>query len=256
MPDIGPPSSSTETSALRTFRANRAELSDTLKRLSTGERINRGADDPAGLITSENLRGVLAALDAESQQLQRTDTVVTTADAALGEVSDLLVEAEALAVANAGDGLSSEERAANQAQIDSIVQSVNRIASTTSFNGTPLLDGSATVEAGEAAVAIESVSVEPVGEGAEAQEAIAAARESVASLRGRLGAFSRYTIGSRLEALSVATENIAAAESQVRDTDYARETGILARNELLDATSLAALDVSNVMRGNVIDLLG
>ena len=91
--------------------------------------------------------------------------MVTTADAALAEVSNLLIEAESLAIANANTGgLSDAERLANQMQIDSILSSVNRIAGSTTFAGQQLLDGSATVTAGGGSVTIDSVSTGNLGE--------------------------------------------------------------------------------------------
>src|SRR5687767_9682481 len=129
--------------AQRYQRLNPMKLAGSLQKLATGYRINRGADDPAGLIASEQLRGTLAALEAELRMLERTDHQAATADGALGEVSDMLVEARGLAVANANDaGLSDLEKQANQAQIDSILVSVDRVSRSTSFNGTKLLDGS------------------------------------------------------------------------------------------------------------------
>ncbi|MCP3904658.1 MAG: hypothetical protein GY715_13610 [Planctomycetes bacterium] len=258
MNDLGPLGMSpSPLGALRTHVTARNALRDTLERLATGKRINRGRDDPAGLITSENLRAALASLDAESRRLERADHVAATADAALGEISDLLVEAEGLVVANANEAaLSPEEREANQMQIDAVVASVNRIASTAGFNGQRLLDGSLTVEAGGGSVIVDDMTLGPIGEGADALAKLAGHRSKVSSLRGELGSFSRYTIGSRLAALSVATENMAAAESQIRDTDYGLETANLARDQMLVKTSLAAIGLVNSARANILDLLG
>ncbi|MHC5115296.1 MAG: flagellin [Planctomycetota bacterium] len=256
--DIGPLGSGfTPLAALRAHQTASNSLRDTLERLATGKRINRGRDDPAGLITSENLRAALASLDAESRRLERMDHVVATADAALGEISDLLVEAEGLVVANANEaGVTPEEREANQMQIDAIVGSINRIASTSSFNGENLLDGSLTVESGGTSVTVDDVTLGPIGEGEAALAALSDHRTNVAALRGELGSFSRYTIGSRLAALSVATENMAAAESQIRDTDYGLETANLARDQLLVKSSLKAIGLVNSARTNILDLLG
>ena len=119
-----------------------------LQRVSTGQRINRAADDPSGLIASENLRAVLADLEAESDSLQRVDHVASTADAAIGEMSDLLTEARGLAVAAANTaGVSDEERQALQMELDSVISSIDRMAQSTSFNGDRLLDGTATLTA-------------------------------------------------------------------------------------------------------------
>ena len=117
-------------------------LTTSLERLSTGLRINRGSDDPAGLIASENLRAEKAAITAAIGNAERADQVVNIAEGGLIEVSNLLTELESLVDSTANDaGLSAEEKEANQLQIDSILQTIDRIANSTSFQGTKLLNG-------------------------------------------------------------------------------------------------------------------
>ncbi len=119
------------------------QLSQSLQRLSTGLRINRGADDPAGLIASEVLRGEKAAISAAIGNAERADQFVNVAEGGLQEVNALLVEVQSLVGQSANDaGLSTEEKEANQLQIDNILQTIDRIASTTSFQGSKLLNGS------------------------------------------------------------------------------------------------------------------
>lgn len=114
-----------------------------LERLSTGLRLNRGADDPAGLIVSERLRAELSGLDQGIRNAERASSVIATAEASLAEVSDLLNSIKALVVEAANSGaISTEEKKANQLQIDSAVESITRISNTTSFAGLKLLDGS------------------------------------------------------------------------------------------------------------------
>ncbi|MGD9692860.1 MAG: flagellin [Phycisphaerales bacterium] len=114
-----------------------------LQRLSTGLRINRGADDPAGLIVSERLRSELSGIGQGINNAERASSVISTAEAALTEVSDLLSSIRALVVEAANSGaVSQEEKRANQLQIDSAIDSITRIANTTSFAGLKLLDGS------------------------------------------------------------------------------------------------------------------
>jgi flagellin len=118
-------------------------LNKSLERLSTGFRINRGSDDPAGLIASEKLRSEKATLAAAIGNAERAEQVVNVAEGGLQEVQNLLLEVQSLVTSSANDaGLSSEERDANQLQIDQILQTIDRIASTTSFQGTKLLNGS------------------------------------------------------------------------------------------------------------------
>ncbi|MBL8746712.1 MAG: flagellin [Phycisphaerae bacterium] len=119
------------------------ELQTRLQRLSTGLRINRGADDPAGLITSERLRTELRGLEQGIKNAERASSVISTTEGSLSEVSELLNSIKALTVeaANTG-GISREEVQANQLQIDSAIESISRIANTASFAGLKLLNGS------------------------------------------------------------------------------------------------------------------
>lgn len=117
-------------------------LTQSLERLSTGLRINRGADNPAGLIASENLRSEKASISAAIGNAERADQVVNIAEGGLQEINSLLLEVQSLVGQSANDaGLSQEEREANQLQIDSILQTIDRIAAATSFQGTKLLNG-------------------------------------------------------------------------------------------------------------------
>ncbi len=119
------------------------QLSTTMEHLSTGLRISRGKDDPAGLIVSERLRTEISAVSQAISNTQRAKLIVATAEGALDEVSSLLkdIQAKIVEAANKG-GFSDEEIEANQLQIDSAIDSITRIANTTTFAGRKLLDGS------------------------------------------------------------------------------------------------------------------
>lgn len=119
------------------------DLITRLQRLSTGLRINRGADDPAGLIVSERLRSELQGLQKAISNSERASSVISTTEGYLAEVADMLNSVRGLVVeaANTG-GLSREEIEANQLQIDSAIESITRIANTASFAGLQLLNGS------------------------------------------------------------------------------------------------------------------
>jgi flagellin len=119
------------------------DLNSALTRLSTGLRINSGADDPAGLIASEALRSEITGLNKAISNTRRASQIISTADSALGQVSSLLNDIRGLVVEAANSGaLSKQEIAANQLQIDSSLEAINRIAQTTTFQGRKLLDGS------------------------------------------------------------------------------------------------------------------
>ncbi len=126
----------------RILAAQNERLNTSLTRLSTGLRINSGKDDPAGLIASEDLRTEKVAITAAIDNVQRAANIVSVAEGGLDEVNKLLTELESLIDRSANEaGISSEERDANQLQIDAILESINRIASSTEFQGRKLLSG-------------------------------------------------------------------------------------------------------------------
>ncbi len=128
--------------AITRLGTNNADLQLRLERLSTGLRVNRGKDDPAGLIASEALRSEIRALGQSIDNSARAINVLSTAEGALNEVSSLLLSIRELIVSTANEGaLTSEEVSANQLEIDAIISSIDRIAQNTTFGGLGLLDG-------------------------------------------------------------------------------------------------------------------
>jgi flagellin len=129
--------------AQRGLARSQKSLSETLQRLSSGLRINRGADDPAGLIASETLRSEISGVHQAIDNSSRASNVIATAEGALQEVASLLLNIKDLVVEAANTGaLSPDEIAANQLQIDSAVESITRISNTTTFAGLHLINGS------------------------------------------------------------------------------------------------------------------
>jgi len=128
--------------AQRALARNTESTSQSLQRLSTGLQINSGKDDPAGLIASENLRQEQTGITTAISNAQRAGNVIGTAEGGLSEVSGLLNQLQGLVgqSANSG-GLSTDESAANQSQVDTILSTINRIAGSTNFNGEKLLNG-------------------------------------------------------------------------------------------------------------------
>ncbi len=128
--------------AINKLVANNTDLSTRLERLSSGLRINTGKDDPAGLIASEVLRSEMAGLKAGIDNSTRASNVIATAEGALNEISALLIDIKGLLVTTANTGaLSDEEVDANQLQVDSAINSIQRIANATEFEGMKLLNG-------------------------------------------------------------------------------------------------------------------
>lgn len=129
--------------AQRNLSSANEDLGIRLQRLSTGLKINRGADDPAGLIVSERLRTEISGVSQAVDNIERASNVIATAEGALSEISALLISMKSLVIEAANTGaFSREEIEANQLQIDSAIDSITRIANTTSFAGLKLLNGS------------------------------------------------------------------------------------------------------------------
>ena len=128
--------------AQRTLTQNQTNLGQSLERLSTGLRINRGKDDPAGLIASQRLDSETKSLNAAIGNANRADQVVNIAEGGLNEVSGLLTELQGLVTNSANTaGISDDEKKANQLQIDSILQTIDRVSGSTAFQGKRLLNG-------------------------------------------------------------------------------------------------------------------
>ncbi len=128
--------------AQRTLRQTHRDLQVSLERLSSGLRINRGADDPAGLINSENLRAEIAGVERAIGNSERAVSIIATTEGALNEVASLLIDVQGLIVEIANDaGMSGDEKRANQLQVDSAIESITRIANTATFAGRKLLNG-------------------------------------------------------------------------------------------------------------------
>ncbi len=128
--------------AIHRLAANQADLKTRLERLSSGLRINRGRDDPAGLIASETLRNEMRGISQAIENSQRAINVISTAEGALNEISSLLLDIRGLIIHAANLGANSEEELkADQLQIDSIIEAIDRIANTTQFGGQKLING-------------------------------------------------------------------------------------------------------------------
>lgn len=152
-----------------------SSLTESLTRLSTGLRINTGKDDPAGLIASENLRSDITSIKRAISNTDRANQVIATADSALGQVSSLLNDIRGLVTESANNGaLSQEQIDANQLQVDSSLEALNRIAQTTTFQGRRLLDGSLDFlsNSGANPTAISNVQIDQANLGATGQVAV------------------------------------------------------------------------------------
>ena len=270
---------------------NDKQLSKSIERLSSGQKINRGADGPASLVISEGMRAQIGSLQQAADNNEAAISLVQTAEGALNEVSKLLVDMRQRAVSAANLGINDQNSVnASQKEIENALEAIDRISNNTQFGSKNLLDGSALDADGNPLVSfqigankgqIASVSLPNVatnqlatgvsndsgfssladldvttGKGAEdAMGVIDKAIEEIAVARGDLGAFQKNTLESNLTSLRIASENMTAAESSIRDADMAVELAAFTRNQIMTQSATAQLAQANAMPKNVMALL-
>ncbi len=245
---------------------SRNDLNATLQRLATGRKINSGRDDPAGLISSEHISAELRALEAETRALQRQDSNARIAEGHTSQLSTLLGELNGLVVASANTaGLSDAEVQANQTQIDSIISSIGRVSgdAASSLQGINVPDGgSAEIEGLISGVqtAVSSITSGGTNDLASgnleaAQAAVKSAIADVATARGQIGSFQKYTVQTRLNSNMVAIENLSESRSRIADADYAVEMSNLTRSQILTTSGIKVLKIAQQQPRSVLALL-
>lgn len=224
-----------------------ADLQTSLTRLSTGLRINSGKDDPAGLIASEALRSDITSINKAISNTQRANQIIATADSALGQVSSLLNDIRGLVVEAANSGaLSDDEIAANQLQVDSSLEAINRIAQTTTFQGRKLLDGSLDFVSTIGAVSsVVDSSIDQANLGATGSVAIdveintaaqqATLNASSAAFTSAAAANTSSSVAARTHTLNIGGETLEIIGS------YDFENIELVQDDLLNATATASV---------------
>jgi len=237
------------------------DLTVRLQRLSTGLRINRGADDPAGLIVSERLRSEMNGIGQAIKNSERASSVIATTEGALTEVSDLLNSIKGLVVeaANSG-GVSREEIEANQLQIDSAIDSITRISNTASFAGLQLLNGSLDyLTSGLPTSAIAAANIHGANFGSNTSLPVSV--EVISSAQTASLFLSGNTAGSPGELLSSVSVEIAGTEG-VTTLSFVSGTAlsavVAAVNTLRDTTGVSAslVDPTDQTSGLTFNSLG
>ncbi|MCR4938312.1 MAG: flagellin [Lachnospiraceae bacterium] len=245
------------------------------EKLSSGYRVNRAADDAAGLAISEKMRRQMKGLTQASRNAQDGISCVQTAEGALGEVHDMLQRMNTLAVQASNDTMTTADRGYIDQEVQALVSEIDRVASTTTFNEQNLLNGSFTgknlqvgAESGQyIAISIVAMNSEGLGidattvsgsDNAKAEEAISTiklALAKVSSQRADLGAVQNR-IEHTIKNLDNVVENTTAAESQIRDTDMATEMVAFSNANILAQAGTSMLSQANQSNQNVLSLLG
>jgi flagellin len=259
--------------AYRNLSVNDNQMSKSLEKLSSGFRINRAADDAAGLAISEGLRSQVGGLKVASRNAQDGISVVQTAEGALTETHAILQRMRDLAV-QAGNAGSNDSNSLGdlQSEVTALNSELDRISTSTTFNNINLLDGSYTnkdfqvgyasgdtikVSIGKAdstALGVAGVDLTAAGGATAAITAIDTAVQSVSTSRANLGALQ-----NRFEhvtnSVNVAVENLSASESRIRDTDMAQEMVSFTRSQILSQAGTAMLGQANQAPQSVLQLL-
>lgn len=266
------------------YQTNNA-LSTSLERLSTGLRINHASDDAAGLGVSENLRAQVNGVQQAQRNAQDGIAALNIADGAANEVSSVLQRMRELAVQTSNDTLTSTERSYSQQEYAALQSEIDRIASSTNYNSMGLIssvsanrfgttgagsqlwiDANGTVGVDSITINIGTLTSTTLGVNAAATDlttqtdAVKAigfldtAIDSVNTMRANVGAYVNR-LQDAVNNLGVSETNQSAAESTIRDTDFASETTNYTKNQILMQSGMAMLAQANALPQSVLTLL-
>lgn len=241
-----------------------SELAKSMERLSSGLRINRAADDAAGLAISQKLTGQINGVDQAQRNAQDGVSLVQTAEGSLNEVHQMLQRVRELAVQYSNGTLSTSDQAAIQSEVNQLTSEINRIGSTAQFNGIYLLNSASTVTFQVGANDGEVIGVSTVSLGsavgtitlgaATTLSSIDAAINNVSAQRATFGAVQnrlQYT----LDNLSNYQENLTAAQSRIQDVDMASEMVNFTKHQILQQAGTSMLAQANQLPQSVLTLL-
>ena len=248
-----------------------ASLTNSLRRLSTGLRINSAADDAAGLAIASQMTAQLGADDQARRNIGASLSLAETAGSALGQVSDTLQRMRELAVQAANGTNSPSDRQALQEEFSQLGQSIDQLSAQTQFNGQNLLAGNFTAQvqsgpnagdsqllalgnASSAGLGIAGLDVTTAAGAASALSSIDQAISNVGSQQSAIGAV-QAGLTSATANLSGTYENLAAAKSRIADTDYAGESTNLVQAQVQRQAALKALSLYNANQAAVLGLL-
>ncbi len=266
------------------LNTNNSAVSKNLEKLSSGYKINRAGDDAAGLAISEKMRAQITGLETASKNAEDAVSLVQTAEGALTEVHSMLNRMVALATQSANGTYNSTNRNSMNEEVDQLKSEIDRILSTTNFNGKELFTKAAasnpiTFQVSESGVGSAQIGINlkvmdtstlkintlSIGgtAGSDSTDQVAArqtisvinaAIDKVSKLRGTFGAVQNR-LEHTLNNLAVSTENITASESRIRDVDMAKEMMSYTKNNILVQSAQAMLAQANQVPQSVLQLL-
>jgi flagellin len=262
--------------AHRLLSNTNAQLSKSMERLSSGLRINRAADDAAGLAVSEGMRSQIRGMNVASRNAQDGVSMVQVADGALSNVGDMLQRVRDLAVQASNGTLTDQQRGNLDTEVQQVLTEIGKTGTDTEFNGLKILAGSVATAASAVtlqvganasqniAFVIATVSASDLGISGIAVSTAASASAAIASLdaaintvttnRANLGAIQNR-LESTINRLGMTSENVQAAESRIRDADMASEMIDFTKNQILQQSGTAMLAQANQAPSSILSLL-
>lgn len=239
----------------RSINSNYLSLMKPLEKLASGLSINWASDGPAVLVISEQLRSQIASLNQEIENTSAMIGKYETASSFVSEMRSKLTELRSLAIGAANEGGNSESaQAAYATTADYVVSSYNHILETAEYNGMNLLDGS---EGSLAEVSeLDGIDLSSAESAQESIGVIDSAIEELDKVQVDLGATQKNELEAHRVSLEVTLQNLEAAESQLRDTDYAQEYSTFIGEMVKFQTSVALLAHSRIGANTVLSLLG
>jgi len=264
--------------AQRSLNVNNREAEGNLAKLSSGSRITKAADDAAGLAISEKLKANIRSLKQADRNANDGISMVQTAEGGLNEVSSILTRMRELAVQTASDTVGDPEREMTNMEYQNLKLELERISQVTEFNGKKLLNGegdkydfqvganndafqdrisydSKMVNAKLDGLGITELDVSTKGGSQDSLAAVDSAIEKVSGYRSFLGAIQNRLV-STSNNLQVSAENMSAANSRIRDVDYAEATALKAKNDILGSAGTSVLAQANMNGQNALKLIG
>lgn len=271
----------TNTSALnaqRSLTINNRAINQSFEKLSSGSRINRAADDAAGLAISESLKAQIRSANQAKRNSQDGISLVQTAEGGLNEIGNMIVRLRELGIQAASDTVGADERQFINAEVNQLKEEIQRVAQTTKWGTTNLLDGSTPVfdfqvgifnndfadrisfDASSNVATLDALGLGGIDfsdkVGAQtALEELDSAQTEVNRIRANIGALQNR-LTNTVSNLGSTVENISAANSRIRDTDVAEVTAELTRNQILMQANTATLAQANQKNSLALQLLG
>ncbi len=264
--------------AQRSLSVNNREAESVLNKLSSGTRITKASDDAAGLAISEKLKSNIRSLKQADRNANDGISMIQTAEGGLNEVSSILTRMRELAVQTSSDTIGDTERAMTNMEYQNLKLELDRISQVTEFNGKKLLNGegekydfqvginnnefqdrisydAGMVNSGISSLGVDELDVSTKTGSQESLASLDAAIEKVSGNRAYLGAIQNRLV-STSNNLQINTENLSAANSRIRDVDYAEATAMKAKNDILSAAGTSVLAQANMSGQNALKLIG